>query len=452
MNIPEGANASKSAPDNTILRFEVFDAEGQPMTNDQLPMQRAAHGEEVADCEFEWRFEDGERRSCFGNATPLRDANGNTIGAVAAFIDITTRKLAENALRESQERLAAALRAGKLGVYDYDLRTGRVRLDYGTSRFWGILESEEVPYETFESRVHPDDLNHVRAAIQRALDPAGTRRFECEYRVVSRSNGSIRWIVADGVTTFEAEAPVRLVGIVRNVTERKRAQEHVHLLMREVNHRSKNMLTIVQAIARQTIASTPEDFLERFGDRVEALAASQDLLVKNAWKGVELACLIRSQLALFEDLIGSRIELGGPPLLISASAAQTLGMALHELATNAGKYGALSNSQGRVRVEWRLEPGSEETQPAFHMQWLESGGPAVTEPERLGFGSIIISETPETNLDAIIHLDFAATGLVWRLECPAQQVAEDSLPVTRFGSAYQAPANWRGLSWPRRGQ
>jgi two-component sensor histidine kinase len=117
-----------------------------------------------------------------------------------------------------------------------------------------------------------------------------------------------------------------------------------------VNHRSKNILAVVQAIARQTVATTPHDFIDRFQDRLLALSASQDLLAKNKWKGVHLDKLARSQLAHFNDLIGTRIKMRGPPLLVSASAAQTLGMALHELATNAGKYGALSDDAGRVHL------------------------------------------------------------------------------------------------------
>ena len=367
---------------------------------------------------------------------------------VCFVLDLTGRKRAEKALRESEEWRAAALRAGKLGVYDYNPQSGRVKWSQETYRLWGVPEGEEVTYETFEAGVHPNDLNAVKAAVERAFDPAGTHCYECEYRIVDRADGSVRWISADGDVTFEDGQPVRLVGTVEDVTERKRAQERIHLLMREVNHRSKNMLSIVQAIARQTIASSPEDFLERFGDRIEALAASQDLLVKNAWKGVALADLVRSQLALFEDLIGARIEFSGPPLLISASAAQTLGMALHELATNAGKYGALSNCHGRVGIEWRIEP-AETAEAAFLMQWRESGGPPVAAPIRKGFGSAIISETPETSLDAKVHLDFARTGLTWRLQCPASEVLEECQPVAPSRDVHRANGTAQAGEAPR---
>ncbi len=137
-----------------------------------------------------------------------------------------------------------------------------------------------------------------------------------------------------------------------DITERKHQEERIKLLLGEVNHRAKNMLAVVQSVARQTAAASPQDFLERFSERVQALAASQDLLVEAEWRGVRLTELIRKQLAHFKGLIGSRIELRGPSLLLSASAAQTLGMAIHELATNAGKYGALSVSEGRIAIGW----------------------------------------------------------------------------------------------------
>jgi hypothetical protein len=137
-----------------------------------------------------------------------------------------------------------------------------------------------------------------------------------------------------------------IIVLVTNITDQKRHEEHIRLLLREVNHRSKNMLSLVQAVARQTLAARPECFIDRFVERIQALAANQDLLVKNSWKGVDLEELAKSQLAHFKDLIGTRIALKGPSLLISASAAQTIGMALHELATNAGKYGAQSRRFG----------------------------------------------------------------------------------------------------------
>lgn len=219
------------------------------------------------------------------------------------------------------------------------------------------------------------------------------------------------------------EANTQLAAACVDITERKRHEEQIDLLLREVNHRSKNMLTVVQSIARQTVAANSEEFIERFAERIQALAASQDLLVKNAWRGADLDELARSQLGHFKDLVDKRIELRGPPLLVSASAAQTIGMALHELATNAGKYGALSNDGGRVELVWSLEPreGGGET---FTITWREFGGPAVKAPARGGFGTTVLCRVARESLDAQVELNFAPTGLVWRMRCPAAEVVD----------------------------
>ena len=378
-------------------------------------------------CEEQWEyryFRGGEVLWISSRARLFRDSAGKPVRLISTSLDITARKQAEAALRESEEWRAAALRAGKLGIYDYRPQSGRLKWGGETYRLWGVPEGQEVTYETFESGVHPDDLNALRATFQESLDPACPRHVECEYRVVNRADGSVRWVAGDGDVTFENGQPVRIAGTVQDITERKRAQERIELLMREVNHRSKNMLTIVQAIARQTAANSAGDFLDRFGGRIEALAASQDLLVKNAWKGVALADLVQSQLGPLGALIGSRIEIAGPSFLISPPAAQTLGMALHELATNADKHGALSNRHGRVDIEWRLEP-AEDGETAFLMSWCESGGPPVKEPYRRGFGSVIVADMPEASLGAKVYVDYARAGLTWRLRCPAHEVLEE---------------------------
>jgi two-component sensor histidine kinase len=148
------------------------------------------------------------------------------------------------------------------------------------------------------------------------------------------------------LSPIEIEPRRVVLAVVRDITERKRAEAHVQLLMREVNHRAKNILSVVQAIAQRTLASSSHEFISRFSERMRGLSASNDLLVRNQWQNVPLSELVRSQLAHFADLLESRIAVRGPDLRITAAAAQVIGMVLHELATNAGKYGALSTDTG----------------------------------------------------------------------------------------------------------
>jgi PAS domain S-box-containing protein len=209
-----------------------------------------------------------------------------------------------------------------------------------------------------------------------------------------------------------------VLAVVRDITERKRAEAHLQLLMRELNHRAKNMLSLVQAIARQTATCAPEDFLDTFTERIQALAANQNLLIRNEWQGVNVEDLVHAQLAHFADLVGSRIVVHGPKLRLNAAAAQAIGLALHELATNAGKYGALSTDAGRVDVRWQLDHNT------FAISWAESGGPAVRRPERQGFGSTVIDSMARQTVGGDVQLDYALPGLVWRLICPPGNAVE----------------------------
>jgi two-component sensor histidine kinase len=188
--------------------------------------------------------------------------------------------------------------------------------------------------------------------------------------------------------------------------------------MREVDHRAKNMLSLVQAIARQSAAREPEDFVTRFTERVQALAANQDLLIRHEWHGVDVEDLVRAQLAHFADLVGSRIAVHGPKVRLNAAAAQGVGLALHELATNGGKYGALSTDAGRMDIGWGTEGD------AFTRTWTEREGPPVCAPHRRGFGTTVMKEMIERSLDGTFDLDYAPSGMTWHFACPAANALE----------------------------
>jgi PAS domain S-box-containing protein len=203
--------------------------------------------------------------------------------------------------------------------------------------------------------------------------------------------------------------------IVRDITEQTEREELVRLLLAEVNHRSKNMLALVQAIARQI--SKPEDkgFIDRLSARLQSLTASQDALIQSGWRGADVETLIRFQLAHFQDLVGNRIMMTGAPVALGASAAQVLGMAIHELATNASKYGALSNDHGRVNIEWRLLDN--QAGPRFEIEWRESEGPVVHEPTMVGFGTSVLGKIAKSSLTADVYTTYDPAGVSWKLTC-----------------------------------
>ncbi len=179
---------------------------------------------------------------------------------------------------------------------------------------------------------------------------------------------------------------------------------------------------MVQAIARQTAPKEEGDFVERFGGRLRALAAEQDLLVKNSWTTVPVEDLVRSQLSHFVDGIEGRIRMDGPKASLTPDAAQALGMALHELATNAAKYGALSNVSGSIEISW--SSSGKEKDAEFVMTWIERDGPPVSAPERTGFGSVVTTKMVKMATGGEVVVDYPAEGLNWKLTCPVGRVLQ----------------------------
>src|SRR5215471_11114850 len=337
------------------------------------------------------------------------------------------RQAAEDLLRDSERHLYAskarlqfALDAALLGWWQYD---GRSRMVSGDARFKEIFDvtADGTPIGEIMKRVHPDDAKGFWVASGTMLNPIDAKPYAIECRLHLRG-GAVRWVEVHWRSYFEGGRPERgaagVIGTAADITERKEREEREHLLMREVNHRAKNMLSVVDAIAHQTASRNHEDFVDRFSERIQALSANQDLLVRNEWKGVEVEDLVRAQLAHFASLIGSRIAMHGLKLCLKAASAQAIGLALHELATNAGKYGALSTDRGRVDLCWGLAGDT------LTISWTEREGPLVSAPTRRGFGTIVMEAMAERSLNGTVHLDYPASGLTWRLTCPATNALE----------------------------
>ncbi len=363
---------------------------------------RVIHRDSGAAC---WLMAAG--RGLFRDGRPAR-----LVGTVQ---DISDRRRSEDALRSSEQRLQIGLAAGRLGHWTWDAASDSVTFSPQACDIFGIGGGEPLTWNAIRAMLHPDDAPRAVRAVKHSI--ATGDDYAIEYRV-NRPDGSHVWVAALGRPLSAKDGGRQgLIGVVQDITERKCAEEKIRLLMAEVNHRSKNLLAVVQSIAHQTsMRGSPRSFARRFSERLQGLAASHDLLVDNAWQGVELADLVASQLSHFRDLVRQRIHFDGPALQLRPSAAQALGMALHELATNAGKYGALSGSAGQVLVHWSVD--APDAQDGFHMEWHERGGPPVAQPVTSGFGSKLIAHMTEIALQGRARLDYRPDGVVWTIDAP----------------------------------
>ena len=406
-----------------VRRITHPDDEPQAMAQTRLALDPARR--EATTYRFRVVRPDGSVRHVIAHGKAMFERRNGAMQAVryaGTLRDETGQWELERARQESQHRLALAIEAGRMAVWEFNFTDGSVAHAPELNRLLGFPEDAKPSIEELSSRFYPGERQRLGDVVRSAL--AGGQRFiDCEFRCLLPGE-NVRWLLlrAD-IALSAAGAPARAVGVLMDISERKLAEEHVRLLMREVNHRSKNLLSVVQSVASQTASrGTPQDFVQRFGERLQGLAASHDLLVRNSWRGVELGELIRSQLAHFLDLIGARITLEGPTVHLTAPAAQTLGMAFHELATNAGKYGSLSGSVGTLAIHWALTAA--ESGSRLSIRWQESGGPRVTAQRRKGFGTLLITQVTRSSLQAEITLDLDPQGVRWALDAPAEPILQ----------------------------
>ncbi len=338
-------------------------------------------------------------------------------------LQIAERKQAIDDLHESEVKTQLAIQTAGIGLWQWHVASGNILWDPTMFELYGISPTPDgsVQYIDYINSVHPDDIEQQDAILQETVSncSASTR----EFRIHRRYDGAVRFIRAvetgragpDGKTEW-------VVGTNLDITEQANRDSHVQLLMGEENHRAKNLLAVVMSVAHHTRGEDHAEFMRKFSDRVQSLAAGQDLLVEKEWKGVELDTLVRAQLSHFKDIIGGRIVIGGGRLHLSPSSVQTIGMAIHELTTNASKYGALSDDRGRITIAWQTGSGS--ASDHFVMTWTETDGPTVIPPKGSGFGSTVTEKMVRLGLNGEVNRDFAPSGFSWRLECPLQNVAE----------------------------
>jgi PAS domain S-box-containing protein len=354
---------------------------------------------------------------------PLLEANTVSEALHEAGLQLKERQEAflrhEARIREAHERMTLALDVTGLGAWDRDLVTNKIVWTDGMYRIFGRRHEEfhGTPDEVL-SYVHPDDRAMFRRVFEETVQ-GRTSRFGQEFRIV-RPDGEVRWVLRRAqVIRSDDGRPVSMLGVALDITERRDREDRISFLLRELAHRSKNLVAVIQAIAHQTARYSDDisDFTERFSARLVSLARTQDLLTGRSSKGAVLEDLVHAQTEPFIEGEASRLSVKGPPIVLDDTATQNIGLALHELATNASKYGALSVPQGRIAIEWSFDGGADGS-PFLLLTWRERNGPTVRKPARRGFGHVVIERTLADSLQGDVKLDFAPRGLSWEVRIP----------------------------------
>jgi PAS domain S-box-containing protein len=325
-------------------------------------------------------------------------------------------------LQQSEARFQIASEAAEFGTYECDLREGRIYCSPQMQFLLGTSE-EKLDFDRFLKLINPSDHSVVRKHI---LEPQGSEnRKRIEFRVV-HPDGSTHWLMDCGRACFQedgSDAPARVIGTVLDVTERKRVEERQLLLMAELDHRVKNILANVSAIAKLSSkrVSSVDEFVKSLDSRIQAISRAHSLLRRDSWIGINLSDFAQELLAPFMSRQGQNIIAEGGSISLRPKAAQSLALALHELATNAVKYGALSVPEGKVHIMWEMVSG--DAGGELKLTWREADGPTVREPVTTGFGLTAIRAVA-AELGADLRISFDEAGVVFVFEGPFGQTVQ----------------------------
>jgi PAS domain S-box-containing protein len=388
--------------------WKLYWPDGRPLPHDQCPMAIALkEGRPIRGMEAIAERPDGSRVPFMPFPTPLYGASGELIGAVNMLVDVTDR----NRAGEHEQRLISIITSSDDAILSKDLNGIITSWNRGAEQLFGYT-AEETIGKPITMLIPTERRNEEPTILARIR---GGERIDHYETIRQRKDGSLIEISLTVSPVKNAEGEI--IGaskIARDITERRRAQEQQALLLGEMKHRVRNTLATVQAIAAQTLRSAASEDRDAFLARLRALAGAHDLLTLERWNQAPIGDVVASALNAFEGSHGERILICGPKdAVLDAHKSMLLAMALHELSTNAIKYGALSNERGRVNVSWDLVPDDDVQRLKF--VWQESGGPPVKPPERKGFGSTLIDRALRRELGGVQY-DFDPRGVSCTLE------------------------------------
>ena len=330
-------------------------------------------------------------------------------------------------LTQSEQGRSLALAAGQMGSWDWDVGADEWRWDEGQHRIFGVEPRKfKITADNIRALIHPDDWDALKKIAQGMA--GGTRTQQTEFRVL-RASGEIRWCIGTAAASVDGAGKIlRISGVTIDVTERKEAEERQDLLAREVDHRARNALAVIQSIIRLTRAKNVDDYVEALEGRIKALACAHTLLSDSRWHGADLATLVAEELAPFRT--GNRTTFKGPDISLQPATAQALALALHELATNAAKHGALSSPNGKITLDWKLQGD------ALTLHWVENGGPRIAQPSSRSFGLKVIIGSIEQQLGGKASFDWDTKGLRCKFSIPCSELTKSrALHQARNGSA-----------------
>ena len=364
-----------------------------------------------------WAHLSGGARFLKSEYIPDRLDDGSIAGIYVLASDLTDIKQSQAALAESEARLRLAIDAGGMAVWESEPATDTIRSSPEWNRLLGFPSGATPTPGEIRSRYAPGEREKLIRVTKEAL-ARGDRHAETELEVIW-PDGSRHWLLLRAeLQDIENGLPARTIGVALEITDRKKAEEHQHLLINELNHRVKNTLATVQSIVTQSLrnATTAPEARDAVEGRLFALSRAHDVLTRENCDGAYLSEMVQHAIEPFQENRGRRFEVSGADIRLPPGIALPIAMALQELGTNAAKYGALSNTTGRIAITWTTQ--DEAGAPHLTMVWREMDGPSVSVPTRRGFGTRLIERSLAQELNGSVEIAFAPTGVVCTIDAP----------------------------------